>query len=213
MSIPAVTPVRRLTTPFARPQAIASDGRHLWIGSLETQQLYQLEPEDFSVLATYDAPGNPFGMVCMGNEIRVLCGVTDEDHRLIYRFKDQAFLEAPLPCPDDTGSHLGYDGRSLYVSQWYRRRLVRLDEQGRPGSRHAAPHGIAGQVIVGPYAYLLGTDDEAVTPYWITRLDLATGETQDLGTLPYLARGLAFDGNLFWTNLREQGETIAFALP
>lgn len=209
----ALEPVRRFRTPFARPQAICFQGERLWIGSIETRRIYALDPATFLVLEQIDAPGEPWGMTAVGDELRVLCGVTDEDTRLIFAVRDGAFQPDPIPCPDDTGSHLGFDGHQLYVSQWYRRRLLALDGRGRVLKTYDAPHGIAGHVIVGQHAYLLGVDDESAIPYWITELDLTTGRAADLGTLPLLARGLAHDGKLFWSNVREQGETIAFDVP
>jgi hypothetical protein len=153
-------------------------------------------------------------MTAIGNELRVLCGVGEDDNRFVYRFRDGAFLPDPIPCPDDTGSHLAFDGEHLYISQWYRRRLVAVDDQGQVLRRVDAPeHGVAGQVIVDGSAYLLGTDDENEGPYYITRLDLATGESTDLAKVPNFCRGLAFDGTLFWSNIREQGEAIGFTLP
>jgi hypothetical protein len=108
---------------------------------------------------------------------------------------------------------VGWDGRHLTVSQWYNRRLLLLDEHGAVVRGYDAPHGIAGHVIVGDQAYLLGTDDEAVTPYVITRIDLATGACTDVAEVPDHCRGLAHDGRRFWSNVREAGETIAFDLP
>ena len=35
----------------------------------------------------------------------------------------------------------------------------------------------------------------------------------DLATIPFHARGLAFDGERFWTNDRELHQTVAFAKP
>ncbi len=208
-----LSPVRTIKTPFPRPQALSFDGRHFWIASYATHRIYAVDPLDFSVLKEYEAPGRPYGLVCVGDELRVLCGMTDEDNRLIYRVRDGVFQPDPTPCPDDTGSQLSFDGTYVYVSQWYRKRLLALDDGGRIVASHEAPRGIAGHVIVGPHAYLLGTDDEAVTPYWITRLTLATGECEDVGILPFLARGLSHDGRLFWSNVREQDECIAFELP
>jgi outer membrane protein assembly factor BamB len=208
------SPIRRHVTPFRRPQAIAFQGPRLWISSLDTRRIYALDPADFSVLKSHEAPGKPYGMTAIGNELGVLCGVGEDDNRFVYRFRDGAFLPDPIPCPDDTGSHLAFDGEHLYISQWYRRRLVAVDDQGQVLRRVDAPeHGVAGQVIVDGSAYLLGTDDENEGPYYITRLDLATGESTDLAKVPNFCRGLAFDGTLFWSNIREQGEAIGFTLP
>lgn len=128
MSAALLSPIHRIKTPFPRPQAISFDGSRMWIASMETRRIYALNPTDFSVMAEFEAPGKPYGLVCMGDELRVLCGVTEEDNRFIYRFRDGAFQPDPTPCPDDTGSQLSYDGKNLYVSQWYLQRLLMLDE-------------------------------------------------------------------------------------
>jgi len=35
-----------------------------------------------------------------------------------------------IPCPDDSGAQLGWDGRSLTVSQWYPKKLLTLGADG-----------------------------------------------------------------------------------
>ena len=52
-----------------------------------------------------------------------------------------------VPCPDDTGSQLGYDGDRLYVSQFYNRRILSLDDRGAVGTTIDVPHDICGQVV------------------------------------------------------------------
>jgi hypothetical protein len=77
------------------------------------------------------------------------------------------------------------------------------------------PHGICGQVFVDGFLYLVTTDAEETTDYWLTRVDLrpATPKIDDLVRIPFAARALAFDGTNFWTNHREQNQIVSFARP
>jgi hypothetical protein len=162
-----------------------------------------------------EAPGVPFGMTSVGAELRVLCGETSEDHRIIRRCLPGVGFDADfaLPCPEDTGSQLGYDGANLYVSQWYNQRLLRLNAGGETECTLAVPHQICGQVIVGNDAYLMTTDDESTNDYFLTRIDLTTHAAVDIARVPFQARALAFDGVHFWTNHREAHETVCFTIP
>jgi hypothetical protein len=77
------------------------------------------------------------------------------------------------------------------------------------------PHQIVGQTIVGGRFYLITTDDERSGDYFLTRLDARNGNVTsvDLAAIHFDARGLAFDGERFWTNHREKHQTVAFAKP
>ncbi len=211
-----VDEVRRLPSPAPRPQSLAFDGEALWMGSIETQRLYCIDPLQWRVREEAAAPGKPWGMTAIGDELRVICGETEEDHRVIRRFiPGHGFKnEGSIPCPDDTGSQLGYDGDRLYVSQWYNKRIVSLDDSGKPGSVVSVPHGICGQVILGGVFYLLTTDDEETDEYYVTRVDAREGTSvaQDVAIVPFKARALAHDGHRFWTNHREQNEIVAFTV-
>jgi hypothetical protein len=187
------------------------------MGSLATRRIYGINPATWSVTWETAAPGLPFGMTAVGEELRVLCGETPEDHRIIRRCIpgrgfDTAFA---LPCPDDTGSQLSFDGQQLYVSQWYPKKLIALNPDGAVVRVIDVPHGICGQVYVAGRFYLLTTDDESTTDYWLTRVDPrpAKPEIEDLARVPFPARALAFDGTHFWTNHREQGQIVSFVRP
>jgi hypothetical protein len=205
----------RLPSPAPRPQSLAFDGETLWMGSLETQRIYALDAHRWTVREEIQAPGKPYGMTVVGDELRVLCSETDEDHRVIRRFiPGHGFrTQSAIPCPDDTGSQLAFDGDRLYVSQWYNRKVLSLDEKGEVGTVIQAPHGICGLVVVDGCFYLATTDDETTDDYWLTRID-ARGEQpkiEDVARIGFKARALAFDGERFWTNHREQHEIVAFA--
>jgi hypothetical protein len=207
----------RLDAPAPRPQAIAFDGTLLWLGSIATQRLYALDPHDWTVHDEMPVAGNPWGMTSAGDELRVILGETDEDHRTIYRAipGHGVRTSSALPCPDDTGSHLSYDGERIFVSQWYNRKLVAIDDAGTIGSVIEVPHQIVGQTIIGGCFYLITTDDETSGAYWLTRVDARSGSPvcEDLAAIHFDARGLAFDGERFWTNHREAHQTVAFAKP
>lgn len=210
-----ISELSRLPAPAPLPQALAFDGEHLWIGSIETNRLYAMNPAQWTIYEEASAPGKPWGMTALGDELRVLCGEPPDDNRVIRQFiPGHGFkTSGAIPCPDDTGSHLSYDGKHLFVSQWYRKRLVELDAHGKAGRSIAAPHGICGQVFANGAFYLLTTDDEENGDYFITRIDPASGEAHDLARVPFHARALAYDGTRFWTNHRQAHQTVSFTLP
>lgn len=213
----AIHELERRASPAPQPQSLAWDGSTLWMGSRETKRVYAIEPATWTVRWEAAAPGTPWGMTAYGGELRVICGETAEDNRIIRRCRpgtgfDEAF---GIPCPDDCGSQLGWDGRRLHLSQWHPQKVLALDETGAVARSVHVPHGICGQVIVDGFIYLATTDAEETTDYWLTRVDPrpATPEIVDLAHIPFAARALAFDGERFWTNHREQDQIVAFARP
>ncbi len=209
--------LQRLASPAPKPQSLAWDGSTLWMGSRQTRQIYALDPAAWAVRWQTAAPGTPYGMTACAGELRVLCSETGDDHRIIrrcipYRGFDAAF---GLPCPDDTGSQLGWDGQRLHVSQWYPQKVISLGPDGQVERVISIPHGICGQVFVDGVLYLATTDHEETTDYWLTRVDPrpATPTIEDIARIPFGARALAFDGTRFWTNHREQDQIVSFARP
>jgi hypothetical protein len=211
-----ITEVSRRLSPAPRPQSLAFDGETLWMGSIETCRIYGIDPLHWTVREEMKAPGKPWGITVMGDELRVLLGMGDEDNRIIRKYiPGHGFkMEGEIACPEDTGSQLGYDGDRLYVSQWYNKRILSLDEKGHIGSVIEAPHGICGQVIVGGVFYVLGTDDEHTNEYFLTRIDARNDKpkVEDVARVEFQGRALAFDGTRFWSNHREQHEIVAFTI-
>ncbi len=204
----------RLASPAPKPQSLAYDGTLLWMGSRDTERLYAIEPNTWTVREEAAAPGKPWGMTVVGDELRVLCGEAPDDNRFIRRFvPGHGFKTSErVPCPDDTGSQLGYDGDRLYVSQWYNGKILSLDDRGNVGTTIDVPHGICGQVVVGGCFYLVTTDDEETDDYFLTRVEARNGavKVDRLARIGFSARGLAYDGDRFWTNHREADEIVAF---
>ncbi len=205
----------RLPSPAPRPQSIAFDGEKLWMGSIGTSRLYAIDPRQWRVIEEEKAPGKPWGMTVVGDELRVICGEGEDDSRVIRRFVPGHGFKSQdaIGCPDDTGSQLSYDGTWLYVSQWYNKRILGLDEHGKVVRTIEVPRGICGQCYVEGTFYVLTTDDEESDDYFLMKASLngAAPKFEDIARVPFGARGLAFDGTRFWTNHREQNQIVAFA--
>jgi len=210
-----INELSRLNSLAPLPQGLAWQDGTLWMGSMDTKIVYLIDPSSWTIQWLVQAPGTPFGITVIGDELRVLCGETEEDNRYIRRLMpgrgfDSAFKQ---PCPEDTGSQLGFDGQQLHVSQWYNKRVLALNKEGGVEKIYNSPHGIAGQCIVDGSIYLITTDAEETTEYFLTRIDQATGQAEDIATVPFQARALAFDGEAFWTNHRDANQTVRFAKP
>lgn len=207
--------LKRLASPAPKPQSLAWDGTTLWMGSRETKQIHAINPSTWKVEWQTAAPGTPWGMTVVGNELRVLCGETADDNRIIRRCVPREGFDAKfaLPCPNDTGSHLSFDGQRLFVSQWYPKKLLELGADGKVGRVINVPHEVVGQVYADGCFYLVTTDDEKTNDYWLTRVDPrpATPKIDDLARIPFAARAITFDGKNFWTNHREQNQMVSFA--
>ena len=208
-----VTEVLRLPSPAPRPQALAHDGEKLWIGSIETDRLYAIDPRQWTLIEEAKVPGKPWGMTVVGDELRVVCGVGEDDDREIRRFvpghgfKSQGAIE----CPEATGSQLSFDGTLLFLSQWYNRRILGLDERGNIVRQIHVPHQICGQCYMDGNFYLVTTDDEESDEYFLTRVSAdGANVSDDLARIPFAARALAYDGSKFWTNHREANQIVAF---
>ncbi len=202
----------RLPSPAPRPQALAFDGEKLWMGSIETDRLYAINPRQWTLIEEEKVPGKPWGMTVVGDELRVVCGVGEDDDRVIKRFvPGHGFKSQSIECPEATGSQLSFDGTWLYLSQWYNRRILGLDERGNVVRQIDVPHQICGQCYVDGSFYLVTTEDEATNEYFLTRVSV-NGETrcEDVARIPFAARALAFDGSRFWTNHREANQIVAF---
>ncbi|HTV75167.1 MAG TPA: hypothetical protein VME66_15855 [Candidatus Acidoferrales bacterium] len=210
----------RKTAHEPEPHGVASDGTHLWIGSRATKQISKIDPASWDRLEVIVPPGMPWGMTYGDNALVMTCGESlghsDDDTRRIRRYvPGHGFANGFVPVPDETGSHLGLFAGHILLGQWYKRRLLLLDDAGRIIKTYDVPHQIAGVAVRGARASLLTTDDEEHGPYWITQLDLndPTTHASDVALVPFPARSLAWDGQRFWTNHREADQTVAFRLP
>lgn len=209
----AIRELDRLVGPSPQPHAVAIDGDTLYVSSRETKKIDAIARKTWKKVGELDPPGMPWGMTFGGGELVMTCGEPPDDARRIHRYASASgFLPGAIDCPDDTGSHLAlYQGRVL-LGQWYNRRLLLLDGRGQIERTWEIPHEIAGVAVVEDAAFLVTTDDEDEGEYWLTRTDLRTGVSEDLATIPFHARGLAYDRGRFWTNHRAADHVVSFAL-
>lgn len=204
----------RLVSFSPQPHAVAVNGDLVYVSSRATRRIDVIDRVSWKKQAELEPPGMPWGMTFANDALVMTCGEEADDFRRIRRYSPAGGWESSfVACPDDTGSHLAVHDGDVLLGQWYNKAILRLDRAGQTLSRYDAPHGIAGVAIEGDKAFLLTTDDEDAGAYWITRLDLTNGASEDVALVPFHARGLAWDGERFWTNHREADRTVTFRLP
>lgn len=204
----------RLVSSSPEPHAVAVNGDTVYVSSRATRRIDVLDRASWEKRSELEPPGMPWGMAFGAGQLVMTCGEEEEDFRRLRRYDPSTGRhELIIGCPEDTGSHVAVRNGHVLLAQWYNRVVLELDDAGHIVRQYQSPHGIAGIAIEGDKAFLLTTDDEDAGDYWITGLDLQTGASEDLALVPFHARGLAWDGERFWTNHREADRTVTFRLP
>src|SRR5436305_11992521 len=149
--------------------------------------------------------------------IRFTIGEGANDDRYIRSFvPNTGFSDTErIACPEFTGSYLSYDGENLYLSQWYKHRILKLDVRGNVLRAVDVGAEISGHTFVDGTIYVLRGTEQNGESWSIARLDLSeeTPEIKDLATVLFACRSLAFDGERFCSNHRAAKVIIAFSLP
>src|SRR5256885_16880100 len=134
MKLPIILEQRRLPSPAAVPQALAWDGKRgvLWMGSRDLRRVYAIDSAEGTVSEDIEAPGIPWAAVSTNGSIRFTIGEGVNDDRYIRLFlPDTGFSDKErIACPEFTGSYLSYDAVNIYLSQWYKHRILKLDAGG-----------------------------------------------------------------------------------
>ncbi|MBA4136784.1 MAG: hypothetical protein C0518_05655 [Opitutus sp.] len=209
-----ITELSRRATPFPKPQALFVDDSTLWMSSRATQRVYAVDRGSLRVTWETAAPSVVWGLTKWGADLFAVLGEEAEGTpRTIRRCMPRVGFDPAfsVPCPEGLGSHLSFDGVSLILSQWYPQKLISIGRDGQPGRVLPVPHQIVGHCFAQGAFWLATTDDEETNDYWLTRLDPATGRSQDVARIGFAARALSFDGQHFWTNHREANEVVQFA--
>lgn len=187
------------------------------MGSRDLRRIYAIDAQKWEVLEEGEAPGIPWAAVSTNGTISFTIGEGPEDDRYIRRFIPEAgFLEADrIACPEFTGSYLSYDGEHLYLSQWYKHRILKLDRNGKILRVIDAGAEICGHVFVEGLIYVLRGREQPNEDWRIARLDprQETPEVKDIAVIPFASRSLTFDGANFWANHRAANEIVSFTLP
>ena len=208
---------RRFASPAVTPQALAWHAGALWMGSRDLRRIYAIDPDKWTVLEETEAPGIPWAAVSTNGTLRLTIGEGPHDDRYIRRFiANTGFWERDrIACPEFTGSYLSYDGQHLYLSQWYKHRILKLDESGN--ILHIIDVGaeVSGHAFVDGLIYVLRGTEQNGESWTIARLDPREEkpEVKDIAIVPFACRSLTFDGELFWANYRAKDAIISFALP
>jgi len=206
--------VARMPSPAPAPQALAFDGTLLWMGSWESQRIYGIALPPFTVAEEANAPGRPVGMVAVGEDLRMVCSEGSDDRRFIRRYVlGHGFtMNERIPCPDDTGSFLAFDGIHLWLSQRYNQRVLEFDSQYRVLAELQADAQILGIVWVGGLLYL-STWHGKGGGCKIGRTSRDAGRIEYVASLPFAAVSLTHEGTRFWTNDPRENSIVAFTLP
>ncbi len=219
MKLPAILEQRRSPSPAVTPQALAWDGKRgvLWMGSRDLRRVYAIDPAEWKVVEDIEAPGIPWAAVSTNGSIRFTIGEGVNDDRYIRSLTPSAgFSDTErITCPEFTGSYLSYDGENLYLSQWYKHRILKLEAKGNILRAVDVGAEISGHTFVDGTIYVLRGTEQNGESWTIARLSLSeeTPEIKDLATIPFASRSLTFDGEQFWSNHRAANEIIAFLLP
>jgi outer membrane protein assembly factor BamB len=207
---------RRFTSPATTPQALAWDERNktLWMGSRDLRRIYVIDPEDGTVLEQREAPGIPWAAVVLNGELRFTIGEGADDDRYIYRYTAEDGFSKLFACPELTGSYLSFDGKNLYMSQWYKKWVLKFDDEGNVLREIDVGAEICGHTFVNGSLYVLRGQEKPNEDWRIARLNLQdeTPTVEDIAVVPFACRSLSFDGELFWSNYRAKDTIISFGL-
>jgi hypothetical protein len=212
--LPSIKERRRVVAPAMSPQALAWHNDALWMGSRDLRRIYGIEPGSWKVFKEAEAPGIPWAATSTGEALCFTVGEGADDDRYLRLYSPESgFSEkARVPCPDFTGSYLSFDGRHVYLSQWYKQRILKLDETGNILRTYEIGAEICGHTFSGGAIYVLRGTEQGDEDWRIARLDphVRSMQVEDLARVPFQCRSLAFDGSHFWTNHRVANEIVCF---
>lgn len=187
------------------------------MGSRDLRRIYAIDAKAWTVLEETEAPGIPWAAVSKGDDLWFTIGEGPEDDRYLRRDLPGKGFSATnrIPCPDFTGSYVSYDGEHLYLSQWYKHRILKLDSGGNILREIAIDAEICGHAFVDGLIYVLRGTEQGDEDWSIARLDPReeAPKIKDLARVPFACRSLTFDGEHFWTNHRAANEIVSFAMP
>jgi hypothetical protein len=211
-----INETRRLPAPGPEPLGLAFDGTTMWIASREAHRLYTVDRVTGDVGEEARCPGAPFGIAVAGDELRVVIGYgDDDDDRYIQEFlPGKGFKDGRIACPDLSGAHLAFEGGTLFLSQAHNMRVLALDARGgvtRKVQLDRVPVGIT--IVDGRFYLITGEKNFKNLQLTLLNLDGEVPRLTFLASIPFVARGLTFDGSHFWTGDRDKDEVVAFTVP
>jgi hypothetical protein len=205
--------VNRRPSPANRPFGLEKFEGSLWMSSWETDRLYVMDLQTLQVRSEIQAPGRPYGMAAIGDELCAVVAHGDEDDRYLYRVRKGAYdLASKTPCPDLTGSYMTARGSTIYLGQMHYQRILEMSSDYAIHREIALPTKCAGFAF-GPDGrfYMISADAEFENLRFGT-LDVTQDRPQfeSIRPLPDEARCLLHDGSRWWTSLRDTNEIATF---
>ena len=226
MELPTVVEKKKFGSPAPAPQALTVFEGNLWMGSRDLRRIYQLDVATGKVLSEQECPGTPWAAVTTGDAMRFTIGEGADDDRYVTEYAEgfasgngsargKDGLPARFACPDFTGSYLSWDGRNLYLSQWYKHRIVQFDSDGQIARSIDISDEVSGHTFVNGKIYVLRGTEQNGESWRIAQFDPNEDrpDVKDVARIPFACRSLAFDGANFWSNHRAANKIIAFSLP
>lgn len=205
--------MERRPAPCVTPQALAWDGHQFWLSSRDLKQLYRLRKGSWEVEEEIDPPGGVWAAVAVGDALYLTIGVGDEDDRYVYRYRRDEGFTRLFACPGFEGSYLSYDGQHLYLSQWYKGRILMLGEAGELLNEIAVGAEICGHTIIDRTLFVLRGTESNGESWRIAELSLGgRSAVRDIAAVPFAARSLVWVNGRFWSNHRAQNEIVSFAV-
>src|SRR6187397_1412932 len=173
MTQPQVIEKRCLASPATTPQALAWDSQNktLWMGSRDLRQIYAIDPENGTVLKQQEAPGIPWAAVALNGDLRFTIGEDPDDDRYIYRYTPKDGFSKMFACPEFTGSYLSFDGKNLYMSQWYKKRVLKIDDKGNVLGEINVGAEICGHTFANGSLYVLRGQEQPNEDWLIARVN------------------------------------------
>ncbi len=206
---------RRLASPAVTPQALAWDGKQIWISSRDLGTLCKIDIDQWKAVEEIDPPGIVWAAVATNGAMHFTIGKGLNDDRYVYRYDSEIGFTRLFACPDFTGSYLSFDGENLYLSQWYEKHILKYDKKSKIVRTIDTFAEICGHTFVDGLLYVLRGQEKPDEAWRIARLDprQETPEVEDIAVVPFACRSLTFDGANFWSNHRAANEIVSFALP
>jgi streptogramin lyase len=184
--------------PATSTVGLAWDGSRLWAGDFHGQTISLLDA-DQKIASTYPAPGRPLGLAWCEARLAAVISHPETDNRTIHYFDGgtNAWLEHSVRCPDDTGSHLAWDGGHVWLSQRHNKVLLQLNPDGTVRHTIDVPNEITGFSWLGATAWMNLRVEQGFSD--IAKRGPGASRPTMVERLPGGLASLAYDGGGFWT--------------
>lgn len=211
--------LKRHASPVQGPQGLAWDGATMWLTSAANGRLYSIDSQTWGIQREFVPPCEALGITYTGSDFRLVLAPAinepdlERDHRYVYAFSPDAGFTECFVCPDNSGSFLAYANGTLYLSQAWNKKLIKLDECGASAREVQLERRPVGMTIVDRAFYLVSVDEEwGDGRFERLGVDDDASSIQALRSFPFRPRSVAFDGEQFWTADRNNHAIVSFKL-